>query len=109
MKSVFNEKAEILKIYIPERRTKDDQPLAEWIVCRACEQGIAGATVVRGSGGYYLNDPVKSPAIINIQINRPDIIEIVDQPERIEQFAAFLKTEVSGILMCRCKMDVCFS
>ena len=61
---------------------KDDQPLCEWIVHRACERGIAGATVIRGNGGYYLNDPVKSPEIISMQVMRPVIIEIVDQPER---------------------------
>ena len=109
MASVFNSKAQILKIYVPERRMKDDQPLCEWIVCRACERGIAGATVIRGNGGDYLNDPVKSPEIINMQVMRPVIIEIVDQPERIEGFAAFLKSEVSQVLMCRSDVDVCFS
>ena len=34
MASVFNSKAQILKIYVPERRMKDDQPLCEWIVHR---------------------------------------------------------------------------
>ena len=79
---------------------KDDQPLCEWIVHRACERGIAGATVIRGNGGYYLNDPVKSPEIISMQVMRP---------ERIEGFAAFLKSEVSQVLMCRSDVDVCFS
>ena len=100
MASVFNSKAQILKIYVPERRMKDDQPLCEWIVHRACERGIAGATVI---------DPVKSPEIISMQVMRPVIIEIVDQPERIEGFAAFLKSEVSQVLMCRSDVDVCFS
>ena len=109
MASVFNSKAQILKIYVPERRMKDDQPLCEWIVHRACERGIAGATVIRGNGGYYLNDPVKSPEIISMQVMRPVIIEIVDQPERFEGFAAFLKSEVSQVLMCRSDVDVCFS
>ena len=29
MASVFNSKAQILKIYVPERRMKDDQPLRD--------------------------------------------------------------------------------
>ena len=88
---------------------RDDQPLCEWFVHRACEHGIAGATVIHGNGGYDLKDPIKSPEIISIQVMRPKIIEIVDQPERIEGFAAFLKSEVSQVLMCRSDVDVCFS
>ncbi len=109
MESAFDSKAQVLRIYVPERRHKDDQPVYEWIVCRACEQGIAGATILRGSGGYYMNDPVKSPDIIDLKIMCPVVIEIVDQPERIEKFAAFLKHEIAQILMCRFSADICFS
>ncbi len=109
MASVFDSKAQLLKIYVPEGRMKDGQGAAEWILCRACEHGLAGASVLRGIGGYYMNDPVVAPEFFNIRMSHPIIVEMVDQPGRIEEFAAFLKQEMSGLLMYRTEVDICIS
>ena len=109
MSSVFDTKAQLLRIYVPECRMKDGQGAAEWIVCRACERGLAGASVLRGIGGYYMNDPVVAPEFFNIRMSHPVIVEIVDQPEKIEAFAVLVKSEMSGLLMCRTEVDVCIS
>jgi len=109
MSSVFDTKAKLLKIYVPECRTKDGQGVAEWIMCRACERGLAGASVLRGIGGYYMNDPVVAPEFFNIRLTHPVVVEIVDQPDKIEDFAVFLKNEVSGLLMSRTDVDICVS
>ena len=107
MASVFENRAVLLKIYVEENAVKDGQKTAEWIACRACEMSMAGASVYRGIGGFYANEPITSPEFFNFHLSRPLTIEIVDQPEKIEKFAAFLKEEVTGLLMCRFPVEVC--
>ena len=107
MDSVFDTRAVLLKIYVEENAYKERQKAAEWIVCRACEMGLAGASVFRGIGGFYANEPIIAPEFFDFRLAHPLLIEIVDQPEKIERFAAFLKREISGLLMCRVPVDVC--
>ncbi len=109
MSSVFVNQAVLLKIYVEENAWKDGQKAAEWIACRACEQGLAGASVFRGIGGFYANEPIVSPEFFDFRLAHPLLIEIVDQPDKIEEFAAFLKGEVEDLLMVRVPVEICAS
>ena len=109
MSSVFDSRAVLLKIYVEENSCKDGQKTAEWIACRACERGLAGASVFRGIGGFYSSAPIRAPEFFDFRLSHPLLIEIVDQPEKIEDFAAFLKAEVEALLMTRMNVDVCMS
>ena len=109
MSSVFVNQAVLLKIYVEENAWKDGQKAAEWIACRACEQGLAGASVFRGIGGFYANEPIMSPEFFDFRLAHPLLIEIVDQPDKIEEFAAFLKGEVEDLLMVRVPVEICAS
>ena len=109
MASVFENRAVLLKIYVEENAWKDGQKAAEWIACRACEQGLAGASVFRGIGGFYANEPIVSPEFFDFRLAHPLLIEIVDQSEKIEEFAAFLKEEVEDLLMVRVPVEICAS
>ena len=107
MSSVFEDQAVLLKIYVDENAWKDGQKAAEWISCRACELGLAGASVFRGIGGYCSNAPIVAPEFFDFRLARPLLIEIVDQADKIDQFAAMIKNEVTGLLMCRVPVTVC--
>ena len=109
MSSVFDNQAVLLKIYVEENAWKDGQKAAEWIACRACEMGLAGASVFRGIGGFYANAPIVAPEFFDFRLAHPLLIEIVDQAEKIESFAAFLKAEVQELLMIRVPAAVCIS
>ena len=109
MSSVFDSRAVLLKIYVEENARKDSQKTAEWIACRACEKGLAGASVFRGIGGFCSNAPIVSPEFFDFRLAHPLMIEIVDQPEKIEAFAAFLKDEVEELLMIRVPVEICVS
>ena len=87
MSSVFEDQAVLLKIYVDENAWKDGQKAAEWISCRACELGLAGASVFRGIGGYCSNAPIVAPEFFDFRLARPLLIEIVDQADKIDQFA----------------------
>ena len=109
MASVFENRAFLLKIYVEENAVKDGQKTAEWIACRACEMGLAGASVFRGIGGYFANAPIVAPEFFDFRLAHPLLIEIVDQPDKIEKFAEFLKSEVEELLMVRVPVDICIS
>ncbi|MDH3520904.1 MAG: DUF190 domain-containing protein, partial [Myxococcales bacterium] len=61
-------------------------PLHEWIVRRAREHGLAGATVLRGLEGYGAGSRVHTARILRLASDLPIVIEIVDTREKIEAF-----------------------
>ena len=109
MANVFDHQAALLKIYVEETACKDGQKAAEWIACRACEMGMAGASVFRGIGGYFANAPIVAPEFFDFRLAHPLLIEIVDQSDKIEKFAEFLKSEVDELLMVRVPVEFCIS
>jgi PII-like signaling protein len=62
------------------------QPLYEWIVRKAREFGLAGATVFRGLEGFGAHSRVHTAKILRLSSDLPIVIEIVDASEKIEQF-----------------------
>ena len=109
MGTVFDNQAVLLKIYVEDNAFKDGQKAAEWIACRACEMGLAGASVFRGIGGYFANAPIVSPEFFDFRLAHPLLIEIVDQSDKIEKFAEFLKSVVDELLLVRVPVEFCIS
>ena len=107
MGTVFNNQAVLLKIYTADNASKDGLKAGEWIVRKACEKGLAGASVFRGLGGFFANEPIVAPEFFIFQLERPVLIEIVDQADKIEKFAAFLKSEVKDLLLVRVPVETC--
>jgi PII-like signaling protein len=79
-------KGELLRIYIGQSDTYEGIPLYEWIVKKAHEKGLAGATVVRGLEGFANRGRVHTAKIMRLSSNLPVIVEIVDTPQKIEDF-----------------------
>lgn len=52
------EAGHLLRIFIGEGDKVAGKPLYEWIVLQAREQGLAGATVLRGIMGYGANSGI---------------------------------------------------
>ena len=75
--------AHLLRIFIDEGSKRDHIPLYQWIVKKAQEQGIAGATVFRAMAGYGSHRVMHSSSILDISSNLPVVIEIVDQEEAL--------------------------
>jgi len=86
-----------LRVYVGERdRTRQGHPLWEAIVEAAHERGLAGATVVKALSGYGARSRVHTAKILRLSEDLPLVIEIIDGPERIEAFAAWLDGELTG-------------
>ncbi len=80
---------ELLRIFIGESDKHHGRPLYEVIVEEARRQGLAGATVLRGTLGFGANSRIHTAKILRLSEDLPMVVEIVDIPERI---AAFLPT-----------------
>ena len=76
----------LLRIIIGESSRHKNTPLYEWIVVKARECGVAGATVMRGMMGYGANSRIKTASILRLSEDLPVIIELVDTREMLEQF-----------------------
>jgi PII-like signaling protein len=56
------------------------------IVLRAREQGLAGATVLRGLMGFGKHSILHAAKILRLSEDLPMVVEIVDSLEKIEGF-----------------------
>lgn len=61
-------------------------PLYEWIVRKAREHGLAGATVLRGIEGFGAHSRVHTAKLLRLSTDLQIVVEIVDSLEKIEAF-----------------------
>ena len=80
----------LLRIFIGESDRHEGVPLYEWIVRKAREQGLAGATVVRGLEGFGAHSRLHTAKILRLSADLPIVVEIVDTPEKIDAFMAIV-------------------
>ncbi len=76
----------LLRIFIGERDTWQGRPLAEAIVELARQQGLAGATCLKGFLGFGARSVLHTVKILRLSEDLPIVIEIVDRREAIERF-----------------------
>ena len=77
---------QLLRIFIGESDKHEGRPLYEWIIYKARESGLAGATAIRGMMGYGANSRIHTSKILRLSMDLPVIVEIVDAPEKIQAF-----------------------
>jgi len=78
--------AKLLRIFISSTDKYKHQPLYEVIVFAAKENGIAGATVLKGIMGFGASSAVYTPTTWEITEKDPLVVEILDESEKIEKF-----------------------
>lgn len=84
------EEGYLLRIFIGEADKYQGKPLYEWLVLRAKEQGLAGATVLRGIMGFGANSrKIQTFKLTRLSEDMPVVVEIVDTKDRLE---AYLET-----------------
>ena len=87
----------MLRIYLRRLAHKaGERPSHESIVLEARRFGLTGATVIDGAMGYGASEKIHAPHILSIAVDRPVIVEIVDEAERIESFLPVLSALMSG-------------
>jgi len=84
----------LLRIFIGESDLHDSQLLYEWLVLKAREEGLAGATVMRGMMGFGAHSRLHTFKIERLSQDLPIIVEIVDTREKLEKFLALIDKEI---------------
>lgn len=84
----------LLRIFVGESDHHSGKPLYEWIVLEAREQGLAGATVLRGLMGYGAHSRLHTFKIERLSQDLPMVVEIVDTRENLEAFLDRIDDEI---------------
>ncbi len=78
--------AQLLRIFVGESDRWGGRALWEAILLAAREEGLAGATVLRGLAGFGGHSRIHTARILRLSEDLPIAIEIVDREERIAAF-----------------------
>lgn len=89
----------LMRVFIGESDKKDNIPLYEWIVRRAKQEGLAGVTVLRGIESYGAGSHIHTARILQLSTDLPIIIEIIDIPEKVENFLSIVDETMHGGLV----------
>jgi len=80
------EQGHLLRIFIGESDRYEGKLLYEWLVLKARETGLAGATVLRGIMGYGPSSRIHTSKILRLSEDLPIVIELVDTHEKLQSF-----------------------
>src|ERR1700733_4614996 len=78
--------SKLLRIFLGENDKLGHRTLYEAIVFAARDQGIAGATVLRGILSFGASTRIHTAKLIDISEDLPIVVEIVDTEEKINEF-----------------------
>jgi PII-like signaling protein len=98
--------AVLLRIFLGESDRWEHQPLYEAIVLQARAAHLAGATVLRGPMGYGKSSRLHTAKILQLSLDLPIVIEIVDSEENINAFLPTLNPMLGGSLVTLEKVKV---
>jgi hypothetical protein len=90
------ENAVLLRIMIGESDRHGHQPLYEALVLKLRELGLAGATVLRSPMGFGANSLLHTAKILQLSMDLPVIVEVVDSEEKINGFLPVLDEMMDG-------------
>lgn len=99
---------QVLRVYLGELDKHEGKPLYEWLVSKAKEHGLAGATVLRGIEGYGAKSRIHTAKILDLSSDLPIVIEIIDEQEKIESFLPLVDSAVKEGLATLEKVEIRF-
>jgi uncharacterized protein len=103
------EEGYLLRIFIGESDRHDGKPLYEWLVLKAREHELAGATVLRGIMGFGANTRViHTFKIERLSEDMPIVVEIVDTKEKLEKFLESIDEHIQAGLVTFEKAQIRF-
>ncbi|MBI5842818.1 MAG: DUF190 domain-containing protein [Chloroflexi bacterium] len=99
----------LLRIFIGEADKYEHKPLYEWIILQAREQGLAGATALRGMMGFGANTrQIQTFRFDTLSEDLPIIVEIVDTEEKLEKFLELIEPHIKAGLVTLEKAQIRF-
>jgi PII-like signaling protein len=88
------EQGMLLRIFVGESDHREGKPLYEWIVLKARELNLAGATVLRGIMGFGAHSRLHTAKVLRLSEDLPVVIEIVDTEENLQKLLPLLDDAV---------------
>ncbi|MDD5558085.1 DUF190 domain-containing protein [Candidatus Methylomirabilis sp.] len=98
----------LLRIFVGESDKYEGLPLFEWIVRKAREHGLAGATALRGLEGFGAHSRLHTAKVLRLSSDLPIIVEIVDTIDKIEAFLPVVDAAIQEGMATIEKVDVRF-
>src|SRR5476649_1488470 len=98
--------AVLLRIFIGESDRWEHRPLYEAIVLKARELHLGGATVLRGPMGFGKTSRLHTAKVLELSMDLPLVIEIVESEEKVNAFLPELDKMISGGLVTLEKVKV---
>jgi CBS domain-containing protein len=83
-----------MTVFVGEADQWNHGPLYLAILEKLRSEGCAGATVTRGIAGFGAQAHLKTARLLDLSLDLPIVITLIDRPERIERLA----TEVAAML-----------
>jgi PII-like signaling protein len=102
----FEGERTLMRIHIGESDKWHGKLLYEALVELLRREGFSGATVLRGVGGYGSTSRYHTDKILRLSQDLPIVVEIVEDPERIEQILPKLDEMIGGGLITLEKVRV---
>ena len=96
----------LLRIFIGESDKWEGKPLYQAIVLRLREEGLAGATVLRGIEGFGARSHLHTARILRLSEDLPLVIEVVDEAARIDAVLPILDEMVEDGLVTLERIEV---
>jgi PII-like signaling protein len=90
----------LLRIILSESRTHDHQPLFRRLLDLLREEGLAGATLLKGIAGFGHDHRIHTTNIEVVAEGLPIVIEVVDTPQQVERVLPKVEAlMVGGVIM----------
>lgn len=98
--------ARLLRIFVGESDTHEGRPLYQAIVETLRQQGLAGATVLRGIEGFGKSSRLHTAHILRLSEDLPIVIECVDTDDKVESVLPALDDMIKDGLITLERVEV---
>jgi PII-like signaling protein len=95
-----------LRIFIGESDRWQHRALADSILEMLREEGLAGATVLRGVAGFGAHSRIHTAHVLRLSEDLPVVIEVIDRPDRIDKVMPRLDEMVQEGLVVVSDVDI---
>lgn len=96
----------LLRIFVGEQDKWQGKPLYEAVVQLARQEGLAGATCLKGFLGYGAKSHMHSAKLLRLSEDLPIVIEIVDSEQKIQALLPKLDPMIGDGLVTLEKAEV---
>ena len=84
------EEGKLIRVFLGEMDKSHGRPLYEEILSVAQQEGMAGATILRGVESFGRTRHLHTAKVLRLAEKLPLVVEIVDRAEKVESFLVVL-------------------